>query len=121
VTRYAAGRRKEYDAVQRLRAAGWRAQRSAGSRGLWDVVAVKPGQRVRLIQCKYTALAPTFLARPVPGVLDANARALLALEASDVPCDVELWVYHRGTAQPLTYVTYPGTVVDWMLDASRLL
>jgi Archaeal holliday junction resolvase (hjc) len=97
MTRYESGRRKEWDAVKRLRARGFEAQRSAGSHGLWDVVAVKPHQGVKLLQIKYTAA--TYFPH------DANTErfAVLALQ-QDVPVDCEVWVYRRGVAEPEIWV-----------------
>ena len=117
MTRYASGRRKEWDACKRLRAAGWDAQRSAGSRGLWDVVAVKRGQRPRFIQCKYTAAVSCYSVNPPASIIDANARALLALEGDDeTPIEVELWVYHRGYSEPWVYTAWQGA---WTVDSAR--
>ena len=48
---YERGRRAEYMAVKQLEAAGYKAVRSAGSHGLWDVMAVN-ANGVRLIQVK---------------------------------------------------------------------
>ncbi len=95
MTNYARGRRKEWDVVKRLRAQGWRAQRSAGSKGLWDVVAVKSHQPVRLIQVKYSKGMGG-------GWMDDNWFALTRL-AFSVPTDVEAWVYRYGTAEPELY------------------
>lgn len=49
---YQAGRRMEYESVKRWRAKGYDANRSAGSHGHWDVVAVRSGRSVELVQCK---------------------------------------------------------------------
>jgi hypothetical protein len=117
MTRYASGRRKEWHAVALLKSFGWLAQRSAGSRGLWDVIAAKRGQRPRFIQCKYTALiGPNGSSQPPAGVCDKNTKALLDLEGNDeTPIDVELWVYHRGRKMPVVYVRWNG---DWVFDGS---
>lgn len=42
---YKRGVALEYDIVHLLRSHGWEVQRSAGSRGLFDVVGVKKGRR----------------------------------------------------------------------------
>ena len=97
MTQYARGRRKEWDVVRSYRARKWYAQRSAGSRGLWDVVAVKPGHPVRLIQVKYTA---NPWRASGSGWQDANTDALLALARRDDPFDVEVRVYHKGLKGP---------------------
>ena len=105
MTQYARGRRKEWDVVKRLRADGWLAQRSAGSHGLWDVVAVKPGHRARLIQVKYS--------RDGAFRRDENASALLALAANDAVVDVEVWVYRYGRSYPTRWeVSY---LHDWII------
>lgn len=38
---YARGRRAEYKVIEKLRAEGYTTIRSAGSKGLWDIVAYK--------------------------------------------------------------------------------
>lgn len=50
-TNYERGRALEYRAITALRANGYYAIRSAGSKGAVDVCAIKPGQ-VLFIQCK---------------------------------------------------------------------
>jgi Holliday junction resolvase hjc len=107
MTQYARGRRKEWDVVKRLRAAGWFAQRSAGSRGLWDVVAVKPEHRPLFVQVKYTKGGPM---RNVAWQ-DKNSDALLALgdeTKTDTPLDAEVWVYTYGVKDPTTYAPWQG-------------
>ena len=52
MTNYQRGRSAEYKAVKELQAAGYIATRSAGSHGLWDVMAVnKNGVR---LMCEIT-------------------------------------------------------------------
>lgn len=48
---YNRGRRAEYRAIKDLEAAGYIATRSAGSHGIWDIVAINKNG-VRLIQVK---------------------------------------------------------------------
>jgi len=48
---YSKGRRLEYKVKHRLEAKGWYVVRSAGSKGLIDLVAIKP-KKVLLIQVK---------------------------------------------------------------------
>ena len=50
-TNYRRGTATEYKCVEALEAAGYEAQRSAGSHGAWDVCAVGPCG-VRLVQVK---------------------------------------------------------------------
>ena len=54
VTNYQRGRSAEYKAVKELQAAGYIVTRSAGSHGLWDIMAVNKNG-VRLIQIKSDA------------------------------------------------------------------
>lgn len=122
MTQYARGRRKEYEVVKRFRAHGWLAQRSAGSHGLWDVVAVKAGTLPVFVQVKYTARWE--LRTPKRHTWeDANSDALLKLGDetwSDTVLDVEVWVYERGNAEPHIFcpwqgrwVKEPATSADW--------
>lgn len=98
MTQYARGRAKEWDVCKRLRALGWLAQRSAGSHGLWDVVAMHRSQPVKMIQVKYTA-------RPAGVPHDANTLEFAKWALSmDVPVDCEIWVYRKGTAAPEVWV-----------------
>ena len=52
---YTEGRRVEYDVIDYLRANGYDTIRGASSKGLADVVAIKPGQ-VLLVNCKRTTM-----------------------------------------------------------------
>jgi len=52
-TNYKRGQKTEERACQELERVGYYASRSAGSHGIWDVVAVGP-TGIRLIQCKRT-------------------------------------------------------------------
>lgn len=54
---YAEGRRVEYDVIEHLKANGYDTVRAASSKGLADVVAIKPGQ-VLLVNCKRTTMPP---------------------------------------------------------------
>ena len=51
MTNYKRGAQKEYDICDILRQAGYNAQRSAGSHGVWDVCAIGP-TGIRFIQVK---------------------------------------------------------------------
>lgn len=107
MTQYARGRRKEYDVVKRLRAAGWLAQRSAGSHGLWDVVAVKAGALPLFVQVKYGRFKHAWE--------DKNSAALLRLgdeTVTDTPLDVEVWAYAYGIADPVIYSPWQGKWVE---------
>jgi len=50
MTNYKSGRRYEYKAIEVLEEAGYKCCRTAGSHGIYDVIAV--GANVRLIQIK---------------------------------------------------------------------
>ena len=51
MTNYKRGAQKEYDICKIMREAGYNAQRSAGSHGVWDVCCIGPNG-VRFIQVK---------------------------------------------------------------------
>jgi hypothetical protein len=55
VSDYTDGRRVEYDVIHYLQANGYDTVRAASSKGLADVVAIKPGQ-VLLVNCKRTTM-----------------------------------------------------------------
>jgi len=90
MSRYAAGRRKEWAARKRLAAAAQLTVRAAGSKGLVDLIAVYQSS-VYLVQVKYV--------KPGAGWRDANWRKLLALT---VPPNVDriAYVYRRGDTEP---------------------
>jgi Holliday junction resolvase len=93
MTQYARGRRKEWDVCKRLRDRGWLATRSAGSHGLWDVVAVRRGRPPVFVQVKYTARKSAWQ--------DGNARELLGVAVEwETAADFEVWVYTKGRAAP---------------------
>ena len=91
MNRYRAGRAKEYAAIRELKRRGASlVVRSAGSKGLADLVAVF-GAVVWLVQVKYVTGTRSWQ--------DANWRKLKALTRPP-----EVWVYamvyQRGQAQP---------------------
>lgn len=49
---YARGAELERTVAEKLRARGWTVIRAAGSHGPFDLVAIQPGPRLWLIQCK---------------------------------------------------------------------
>ena len=51
-TNFERGREREYRSMRYLEAAGYRAHRTAGSHGEWDVIGVAVSGIV-LVQCKY--------------------------------------------------------------------
>ena len=52
------GFQRERDVVLALRADGWFAVRFPASKGPCDILALKAGERVRLIECKSTKAGP---------------------------------------------------------------
>lgn len=83
--RYRSGRRYEHKARLHLQADGYYVTRSAGSKGVWDLIALHPTNNVvRLIQVKH--------GRP-PNSIELNTM-------KQFPChsdwSKELWVYHRN-------------------------
>lgn len=52
MTNYKRGVRKERQLIKELETAGYAAMRTAGSHGLFDVIAIRPPSIVRLIQVK---------------------------------------------------------------------
>ena len=87
LTNYEKGRTAEYKAMLQLREDGYAVLRTAGSHGMYDVVAWNPTE-VRFIQVKLNC-KPT-------------ERELAALEAAHVPhgCSKELWTYTTGVRVP---------------------
>ena len=86
-TNYEKGRRAEYKAMHQLRDDGYTVLRTAGSHGIYDVVAWNPDE-VRFIQVKRDC-------KPTRGELAALAGAI-------VPpgCVKELWTYTTGVGAP---------------------
>ena len=74
---YTEGRRVEYDVIEYLRANGYDTLRGASSKGLADVVAIKPGQ-VLLVNCKRTTM-------PGPGERIDLIRVASCLPGVSVP------------------------------------
>lgn len=56
-THYASGRAFEYRVRDELRGDGYFVVRSAGSKGIVDIVAIRPGQ-ILLVQCKNSGVLP---------------------------------------------------------------
>lgn len=84
-TNYERGVECERHAIHALEAVGYRAMRTAGSHGLYDVIAEGP-TGVRLIQCKRTA----------DGKLSSDvetAREVLTMRPRIVGISRELWVW----------------------------
>jgi predicted RNA binding protein YcfA (HicA-like mRNA interferase family) len=86
-TNYEKGRAAEYKAIRQLRDDGYAVLRTAGSHGMYDVVAWNRHE-VLFIQIKRDC-------KPTRG-------ELAALEAAHVPagCSKELWTYTTGVGAP---------------------
>lgn len=97
MTRYASGRRKEWAARKWLEARGYTVTRSAGSKGLWDLVGVRASAApyVVLAQVKYTAAGARWK--------DDNWHALHAMKKERrLPACAQIVaiVYTRGNTEP---------------------
>lgn len=91
MSRYAQGRRYEYKAAKALREEGYTVIRSAQSKGLWDLTAVRH-DHTKLVQVKSTR-------QKGKAYRDAN---VTLLEDLPVPPDTqkEIWVYRIGVGAP---------------------
>lgn len=98
---YTDGRRVEYAVIEDLKDNGYDTLRAASSKGLADVVAIKPGQ-VLLVNCKRTTA-------PGPAERADLLRIAAALPGVGIPL-----VALKPLRQPLTYraLTGPGPK-DW--------
>jgi len=104
VTRYTSGRRAEWKARDYLRARGYYVIRSAGSKGLADLVAFKTGRPVLLVQVKYGGKS-----RAGAGAswIDDNWRRLVDMDANhELPHGVRAmaFIYQRGSTKPTIIV-----------------
>lgn len=100
MTNYAAGRRAEWRARDYLEARGYYVIRSAGSKGLIDLVAFKRSRPILVIQVKYGKRTHHGAA---PSWADDNWRKLVDMDANgELPRNVRVaaFVYQRGTAKP---------------------
>jgi Holliday junction resolvase len=91
VSGYSDGRRVEYAVIDQLRIDGYDTIRGASSKGLADVVGIKPGQVV-LVNCKRTTM---------PGPAE---RADLLRVASHLPGVAVPLVARKPLREPLTFV-----------------
>jgi Holliday junction resolvase-like predicted endonuclease len=92
MSHYTSGRAKEYAAIRELKRRGASlVVRSAGSKGLADLVAIF-GAVVWLVQVKYVTGTRTWQ--------DANWWKLQALKRDPVHVVVHAMVYRRGRAEP---------------------
>ena len=90
---YHRGRGKEWEVVHFFRNHGYYAQRTAGSKGLWDVHAYFPGGHHYLVQVKYskTGTPSTYQ--------DANFHEFAAMPIDENTIK-EVWVYTKGIGVP---------------------
>ena len=84
----AKGRRLEHKTIKMLEAAGYRCTRAAGSKGVWDIVAIGP-DGIRLVQVK---------ANGAPGPSERKQ-----MEIFEAPSNVskEYWVWVDKARQPV--------------------
>lgn len=98
---YSDGRKVEYDVIERLKTDGYDTVRAASSKGLADVVAIKPGQ-VLLVNCKRTRM-------PGPGERVDLLRIASCLPGISVPL-----VALRPLRKPLEFRRLTGVgPKDW--------
>lgn len=104
---YLAGRRCEWAVCKFYREMGWEAVRTAGSKGLVDVVAWKPGGLIHLVQVKRSK-------RGGKSWQDANWKALgrrgpaatwlcWGCRSASPACRVYAFVYRHGKRAPEIY------------------
>ena len=87
---YIRGRTKEWAVRDSFRDRGYKAERTAGSHGLFDVMAVNEDWVV-LIQVKWSKTGK--------GWKDANFKEFMQLKVNRMTRK-EVWVYTKGTALP---------------------
>jgi Holliday junction resolvase len=84
VKRYAKGRRLEYMVIESLKRDGWYTVRSAGSKGIADIVALKPS-KVALVQCS-VGKKPFKQVKPLLDLCRTlNVTPCLAVKGSKIP------------------------------------
>lgn len=102
MNRYAKGRRLEYRAMADLRAQGYSVLRTAGSHGVFDLIAIAErgstpdrelsASLVKAIQVK-SNLTEVKACSLITDLVERFGRVLW----------VELWVYHDGEKEPRIY------------------
>ena len=97
-TNYERGRAFEYRVIDRLRANGYFAIRSAGSKGAVDIAAIKPGQ-VLFVQCKLQQ-APFSAAEWNTLLFIARDCGALPILAEAEPRGPVRWWQLTGTKKP---------------------
>jgi len=84
----AKGRRLEHRTIKLLEAAGYSCTRAAGSKGVWDIIAIGPVS-IRLIQVK---------ANNAPGPVEREAMELFEAPSNATK---EYWVWVDKVRQPI--------------------
>jgi len=85
-SKYLRGRRAEYRVIKKLRADGYTTIRSAGSKGLWDVIAYKAGDGL-------TTEDELWIVIQVKANKKPTLKEMKALKKETVPFAVkEVWI-----------------------------
>ncbi len=95
MSNYSKGRKREYDVMDILKKAGYQCLRTAGSHGMWDVIAIGPSN-IRLIQVKLNRT-------PTP----AERRAIEEFRVAPRTTK-EVWMFRTGARKPIAVKTYGG-------------
>lgn len=91
---YVKGRRLEYRALKALEADGYMASRTAGSHGVFDIVAFKGIEPALLIQVKCNISEAAAM---------KELKKMRKLFHEFVPANFEVWVYHTGVKNAVVY------------------
>ncbi len=91
MTNYEKGRRREYQVMRALEAAGFYCIRAAGSHGLFDVVAIGPNE-LRLIQVKANQMASP-----------AEQECLREFDLGPEGTSKYIWLYVNGQRKPIVH------------------
>ena len=89
------GDRQEYKTRDKLEADGYYVIRAGGSLGMFDFLAVKYGEPLRLIQVKSTKLLPTKLST----IYDLAIAAIEKFEAPSYAVK-EFWIWYYRKKEP---------------------
>lgn len=102
--KYEAGARLERETVKNLKDNGYVAFRAAGSKGIADVIAFKPGQ-VLFVQAKTKT-----------GAISPGSRHQLLMLARMIPGGVPLVVTRPKTSYQKLITAAPGDSITWYPD-----
>jgi hypothetical protein len=85
----------EYKTIHILEADGWYVIRAGGSLGMFDFIAVKYGEPLRLIQCKSTVLK-------YPAYINLYHDVMLDIQNFKAPdyAQKELWIWYYRRKDP---------------------